>query len=220
MYTCWVSILQKKIRPVITYYGTLSASRVRTPTPPPPRPPQGKIPSLAPSGRCNIQTNYGWNWKVTSLFRLDQTTAERTSAESGGRGGGLPPSPTSPHPTPTSQNVVYWIITIDSGGTLRLAALRVDLNAFQAETLRKADHRWQQREDDLWLVRCFSMEMTFWNYVNCFKQLEKCWIVAFGALMARKVSRSKCDEIVLFCFFFLILDFSRQAAHQFKKTKN
>lgn len=73
MYMCWVSILQK-IWLVITYYGTSSAS-------PPPQPRIGKIPSLAPSGRCNIETNYGWNWKATSLFRLDQTTAKRISAE-------------------------------------------------------------------------------------------------------------------------------------------
>lgn len=40
-----------------------------------------KIPSVALSGRCNIETNYGRNWKVTSLFRLDQTTARKVSAE-------------------------------------------------------------------------------------------------------------------------------------------
>lgn len=73
MYMCWVSILQK-IWLVITYYGTSSAS-------PLPQPQIGKIPSLALSRRCNIETNYGWNWKVTSLFRLDQTTAKRLSAE-------------------------------------------------------------------------------------------------------------------------------------------
>ncbi len=73
MYMCWVSILQK-IWSVITYYGTSSAS-------PLPQPQIGKIPSLALSRRCNIETNYGWNWKVTSLFRLDQTTAKRISAE-------------------------------------------------------------------------------------------------------------------------------------------
>lgn len=73
MYMCWVSILQK-IWLVITYYGTSSAS-------PLPRPRIGKIPSLALSRRCNIETNYGWNWKVTSLFRLDQTTAKRISAD-------------------------------------------------------------------------------------------------------------------------------------------
>lgn len=73
MYMCWDSILQK-IWLVITYYGTSSAS-------PLPQPRIGKIPSLALSRRCNIETNYGWNWKVTSLFRLDQTTAKRLSAE-------------------------------------------------------------------------------------------------------------------------------------------
>jgi len=73
MYMCWVSILQK-IWLVITYYGTSSAS-------PQPQPRIGKIPSLALSRGCNIETNYGWNWKVTSLFCLDQTTAKRLSAE-------------------------------------------------------------------------------------------------------------------------------------------
>lgn len=69
MYMCWVSILQK-IWLVITYYRTSSASLQ-------PQLQIGKIPSLALSRRCNIETNYGWNWKVTSLFRLDQTTAKR-----------------------------------------------------------------------------------------------------------------------------------------------
>lgn len=38
--------------------------------------------SITPAvGKCNTETNYGWNWKVTSLFCLNNHLAEGLSAE-------------------------------------------------------------------------------------------------------------------------------------------
>lgn len=68
-----VSILQK-IWLVITYYRTsqdIPSAVLRW----------GKIPSLAAVGKCNTETNYGWNWKVTGLFCLNNRLAEGLSAE-------------------------------------------------------------------------------------------------------------------------------------------
>lgn len=68
-----VSILQK-IWLVITYYRTWQEL-------PSPVPWWGKIPSHPAVGKCNTETNYGWNWKVTGLFCLNNRLAEGLSAE-------------------------------------------------------------------------------------------------------------------------------------------